>query len=195
MTVVAALYVDERGHYMAMPGVDAWGESRDARRYRGPWPIVAHPPCADWSRLRGMTKHVPGRRELAPMAVWQVRACGGVLEHPAYSALWDELALPVPGGLPDVWGGWSVRVDQVAWGHAASKPTWLYLVGVDRERVVLRTGGQATHVIGSSRKKHEGRELAECSAAMRRRTPTEFAVWLVDLARSTRPDDEIEVSA
>lgn len=33
---IAALYVDERGPYVGLPGVDAWGISRDARLYAGP---------------------------------------------------------------------------------------------------------------------------------------------------------------
>lgn len=43
--MIAALYVDELGPYMRMAGVDPWGITRDARRYKGPYPIVAHPDC------------------------------------------------------------------------------------------------------------------------------------------------------
>lgn len=180
MRPVAALYVDVRGPYVAMPGVEAWTEKRDARRYQGPHPVVAHPPCADWGRLRGLANHVPGRRELAPLAVWQVRACGGVLEHPAWSGLWPELGLPRPGELPDAWGGWSLSVEQVAWGHVAVKPTWLYFVGIDRSAVIPRSGGVATHVVSTVRRPHR---LLRCSSLKRRLTPPAFAVWLVDLAR------------
>ena len=43
---VAALYVQTRGVYYGVDGVDAWGlPDRDAREYAGPWPVVAHPPC------------------------------------------------------------------------------------------------------------------------------------------------------
>jgi hypothetical protein len=39
---VAALYIDERGPYPKLLGADrCWGESRDARLYGGPWPVVA----------------------------------------------------------------------------------------------------------------------------------------------------------
>ena len=60
-----------------------------------------------------------------------------VLEHPAQSKLWEALNLPKPctyaraphPSYSDAWGGFSVQVDQVEWGHVARKRTWLYIVG------------------------------------------------------------------
>jgi hypothetical protein len=52
---VAALYVDPRGPYASMPGVDPWDVERDARTYAGPYPVVAHPPCGSWGRFRNLT--------------------------------------------------------------------------------------------------------------------------------------------
>jgi hypothetical protein len=46
--MIAALYVETDGAYFGVPGVDPWDEARDARRYAGPHPIVAHPPCQRW---------------------------------------------------------------------------------------------------------------------------------------------------
>jgi hypothetical protein len=76
-----------------------------------------------------------------------LRAFGGVLEHPRGSKLWERCGLPVPGGLADSFGGFTVEVDQCSWGHVARKTTWLYVVGAPRETVLagIRTGGIPTH--------------------------------------------------
>ena len=54
--MIAALYVHPNGVYSGLEGVDLWDEERDARQYAGPYPVVAHPPCARWSRLAGFTE-------------------------------------------------------------------------------------------------------------------------------------------
>lgn len=176
--VVAALYVDPRGPYPSMPAVRCWDEARDARLYPGPHPVVAHPPCGPWSRLRHFCKHQP--RDCAPIAVTQVRLYGGVLEHPASSTLWKHCSLPLPGEPPDHYGGWSAQVDQVSYGHRARKRTWLYVVGIDPGGVAFKTGGTPTHCVNSRKKDSH---LLELSRVARSRTPVSFAEFLVSLAR------------
>ena len=41
---IAALFVKTGGLYFGLPCVDTWDEKRDARRYEGNAPVVAHPP-------------------------------------------------------------------------------------------------------------------------------------------------------
>lgn len=48
MGVIAALYVETGGVYFNLDGVDPWDKERDARKYNGPHPVVAHPPCFLW---------------------------------------------------------------------------------------------------------------------------------------------------
>jgi len=195
MRTVAVLYVDPRGPYPKMPGVDAWDERRDARGYAGPHPVVAHPPCGPWGSLKAYCHQQDAT--LAPHAIEQVRTWGGVLEHPARSGLWRELRLPRPGELPDAFGGVTVEVFQVDWGHVALKPTWLYLVGVSPAAIPRVPEREPTHWISGSRKKRAvpgaggvaPDHIKFCSNQQRRRTPTAFAEMLVGLARQAHAKD------
>lgn len=185
--MIAALYIDPRGPYPKMADVDCWDEARDARKYAGPWPVVAHPPCGPWSRLKHLSKYQDPM--CAPRAFEQVREFGGVLEHPQYSGAFKHCRAPLPGELPDAWGGRSYEVNQVAWGHVCVKPTWLYVVGVAAAAVVstIRFGGVATHrMTNGPRGISANGEALRASAEQRRRTPPAFAEWLVSLARSVK---------
>jgi hypothetical protein len=42
--MIAALFVQTGGAYFGIEDVDPWDEPRDARKYFGPHPVVAHPP-------------------------------------------------------------------------------------------------------------------------------------------------------
>lgn len=138
--MIAALYVETGGCYFGLPGVDPWDEARDARRYAGPYPVVAHPPCARWSRLAGFTQARFGLKRGADggcfaAALAAVHRYGGVLEHPAHSDAWKHFSLPKPSGT-DGWtlglfGGASCYVEQGRYGLPVKKATWLYAFGVE----------------------------------------------------------------
>lgn len=181
MRTVAALYVDPRGPYPSMPGVECWDEQRDARNYAGPHPVVAHPPCGPWGKLSHFSRQDPSG---GPAAVAAVRRWGGVLEHPVGSKLWRHCELPYPGELPDPWRGYTVLVEQVAWGHCTRKPTLLYIVGAPVPEI--RTGGVPTHSVcnGRGQRLVDGTRRRRATAAQARRTPPAFAEFLVALARN-----------
>lgn len=192
--MIAALYVDvQRGPYQAL-GADCWDVERDATRYAGPGPVVAHPPCGHWGRYAHRA-HDDGRT--GPIAVDQVRRFGGVLEHPRASRLWPRCGLPLPGGLPDAWGGFTIEVCQRDWGHRADKPTWIYIVGVAPERLPSRPPPQppreawtpSRRVLDPQRlqsaRPRGARGIVECmSRAQRHLTPPDFAAWLLAIADS-----------
>lgn len=138
--MIAALFVDGEGCYSGLPHVDPWDAARDARLYPGPWPVVAHPPCARWCRLAGLVEATHGYRRgddggCFESALNSVRKWGGVLEHPAYSAAWLHFGIARPprtgGWQRTLCGGWTCHVEQWHWGHRAKKATWLYAFGVD----------------------------------------------------------------
>lgn len=191
-TDVAALYVDPRGPYPGL--VREWFDAkRNAMTYRGDLPVVAHPPCGPWSRLSQLHKSAE-EIAFAPHALAVVQRCGGVLEHPKGSKLWDACGLPKPGdnvlfngrrvsSRRDEHGGYTIEVAQCDWGHPARKRTWLYVVGVDWRQVVpgIRTGGTATHRVTSGPR---GPQLPTATKKKRIHTPPAFARWLVELAQA-----------
>jgi len=190
--VIAALYVDVlRGPYAGMADVDAWGVERDATLYAGPWAVVAHPPCGHWGRY-WYKAHDDGHT--GPIAVAQVRKHGGVLEHPRDSKLWREGRMPLPGWLPDAWGGYTIEVFQHDWGHRADKATWLYIVGVKPENlppmpphlppVESNIPKRRTLKEGATRHGDVIRGMIErMPKSQRHLTPPAFAAWLVEVAR------------
>lgn len=178
---VAALYVDAAGTYADAPDVELWPEARDARLYDGPWPVVAHPPCARWSLMgicRGYYDGDDGGCFEA--ALHAVRTYGGVLEHPAHSLAWKVFALPRPhgaewqGSLLDP--GHSCEVDQRWYGHEARKPTWLYAVGADLPRLIGGRGDPGARTVG--RGWGGGREHQRAA------TPPAFRDVLLSMART-----------
>lgn len=138
MITIAALFVDPKGSYAGQPGVDLWDESRDARRYQGPHPAVAHPPCSRWCQLAAIVEKRYGHKRgddggCFKAALAAVRRFGGVLEHPAKTYAWKAFDLPAPpldgGWLRAMCGGFVCHVEQGHYGHPARKATWLYVYG------------------------------------------------------------------
>lgn len=93
---VAALFVQPEGCYSRMPGVDPWPESRDARTYAGPHPVVAHPPCATWGRYAHKAGGKGNDGGCFASALASVRRWGGILEHPSTSDAWRAFNLVPP---------------------------------------------------------------------------------------------------
>lgn len=186
MRQVAALFVRADSIYKTMPGVDAWDETRDARRWPGGGPAVAHPPCRLWAKLRQFARAADpeAERRLAIDAVRSVREWGGVIEHPAESTLWAHCGLPTPCRAPDAFGGWTAEIRQCDWGHRAEKRTWLYIVGCHPDDLPpLPPRSEPTGVIKPQR--GVPRALKIVTKAEREHTPPALAAWLVELARRT----------
>lgn len=199
---IAALYVETGGHYFGVDGVDPWDAVRDARKYDGGTPVVAHPPCSRWCRLAGLVEARWGHKRgedggCFEHALATVRRVGGVLEHPAYSDAWPAFGLPKPprsgGWIRGMCGGWSCHVEQVRYGHVAKKATWLYAYGVDLPS--LRWGSspdcESTALVswcGNRVKSGESRPRVGKAAASR--TPIEFRDVLIAMARSAGAEHE-----
>lgn len=200
--MIAALYVLPDGPYANRPGVEPWPEGRDARLYAGPWPVVAHPPCARWGRYWSGGPSAKVRRKLGDddgcfeAALAAVRRWGGVLEHPEASHAWRWFGLARPhhagGWIPaDERGGWTCCVEQGHYGHPARKKTWLYLVGMEQPpELAWGSSGQRLRLEDGYHSAEERRRAVRTGRAQRLSqrqralTPEPFAEFLISLARA-----------
>ena len=195
---VAALYVAKGGAYYGIPGVDPWDEPRVARLYAGPWPVVAHPPCARWCRMAKLVEVLHGRPIGADggtfaAALASVRRWGGVLEHPAVSIAWPTFGLLRPrsgrGWMRRIMSsdpGWVCEVSQAAYGHRAPKLTWLYYVGTAPPPALDWARPSCTVTTTQSRGRRPG-GVEMTSHKERAATPPAFRDLLLGLARMSRP--------
>jgi hypothetical protein len=187
---VAALFVQKNGVYYGLDGVDPWDEARDARKYSGPWPVVAHPPCSRWCKPLAFVNQTRYGHKVGDdggcfeSALRSVRAWGGVLEHPAETVAWERFDLPAPpreGWGRGLCGGWTCTVSQRAYGHLARKQTWLY---------AYRTGlppldwSRPQPVAQVSWLKRGSRDLPRITGKAASATPIPFRDLLLSIARS-----------
>lgn len=188
--MVAALYVESGGAYFGLEGVDPWDIKRDAMKYAGPHPVVAHPECSRWSQLAYIIQKRYGHKVgddggIFAHALASVRAYGGVLEHPANSYAWPAFKLQRP--LRGSWqrtlcGAWVTEVSQVAYGHRARKRTWLYAV-CDAPPALDWSEPAPTAQV-SFCKNHGNSPLPRLSKKEAKATPRAFRDVLIGIARS-----------
>ena len=203
--MIAALYVQAAGCYAGLPDVDLWDVIRDARRYDGPWPVVAHPPCQRWGRYWHGSTRDPHRFALGDdggcfaAALAAVRRWGGVLEHPQDSHAWPAFGLLAPPRegrwiAADWEGGWTSSVEQGFYGHLARKPTWLYAHSVDLPALHWGAGVQRIHpraleLHGYEKARRMGMMAmvgGKHKTETRDATPVEFRDLLLSIARTAK---------
>lgn len=212
--MIAALFVKTGGCYFGLDGVDPWDEARDARRYAGPWPVVAHPPCQRWGKLwagqplwikrTGERKTKGDDGGCFASALAAVRTCGGVLEHPEHSHAWDHFNLNAPprqGGwiMADFFGGWTCCIEQGRYGHYARKPTWLYachcvLPELDWGKGEPRLDPAVIERMGLARAKRLGEVGGRGGgkdSTPRIGTPAPFRDLLLSIARTARSQSQV----
>lgn len=200
--MIAALYVDPTGCYAGLDGVELWDEARDARRYDGPHPVVAHPPCQRWGRFWHGSTAKPHQYQLGDdggcfaAALNAVMRYGGVIEHPAQSHAWEAFNLPKPdpagGWQRGIDGGWSCHVEQGHYGHFSRKPTWLYAAHIDPPSLLWGSSGQRLPAYAVERYGYEKARRIGVVAAIggkrkteiRNATPAPFRDVLIAMARS-----------
>jgi hypothetical protein len=201
--MIAALFVDVGGPYCNLPDVDPWPVDRDARLYKGPYPVVAHPPCERWGRYwfggpSARVRRVKGDDGgCFASALASVRRWGGVLEHPAASSAWKAFGLAIPsregGWIPadgGLFSGWTCCVDQGWYGHRAQKATWLYAFNTDLPELIWGKSPRTVRLEDGFHTAEERRRLIRTGTCQklshkeRRETPIAFRDLLISIASS-----------
>lgn len=216
LATIAALYVETGGCYFDIEGVDPWDEARDARLYAGPWPVVAHPPCQRWGDMwmgsplviarTGVRKTLGDDGGCFAHALDTVRKFGGVIEHPEGSRAWDYFGLNKPpregAWVAAYWqGGWTCRVEQIAYWHSVRKATWLYAFGV--ELPALQWGvdpRKLPSMVQPSKARIASGRTPSVNAhgirdKLRNATPLAFRELLLGIARSAHRASPTEIAA
>ena len=203
MIQIAALFVDPFGYYASKAMVEVWDETRDARTYAGPYPVVAHPPCQRWGRFWHGSTRKPHQFSLGDdsgcfaAALHAVRTYGGVLEHPAHTHAWAAFGLKAPragqGWISADWhNGWTCYVEQGHYGHISRKGTWLYAQGVELPSLNWSIGEQRIHpraleLHGYEKARRIGMMAmigGKDKTRIRDATPMQFADILLSIART-----------
>jgi hypothetical protein len=203
---VGALFVAKGGPYFGLPHVDPWCEERDARKYAGPYPVVAHPPCERWGRYWSGGPSAKVRRKLGDddgcfeAALAAVRKWGGVLEHPEASHAFKRFGLPIPKWKGewterDEYGGASCCVAQGHYGHRARKMTWLYAVGTSLPELTWGPSQGGVRLDLGYHSKEERRRATRtgvCQRLSKRQrllTPPAFRDLLISIASLPNPQE------
>jgi len=203
---IAALFVEAGGVYADRPGVEVWDEARDARKYKGPLPVVCHPPCQRWGKFWHGSTAKPHQFKMGDdggcfkAALAAIKRWGGVIEHPMDSHAWDpeffNLAKPPRRGgwIEAAPGLWTCCVYQGHYGHFAGKGTWLLVAGLERRDLPELIWGKCEQRLHPTAVAKHGYEKArrigmvamvggKDKTRIRDRTPEPFRDILISIAR------------
>lgn len=117
--MVSVLCVAENSNYFQYD-LDLWTKQRNAYNFNSNNPIIAHPPCAQWSRLKGLANYNELEKQLGSFCYEKIISNGGILEHPLESSLWKYLNIKPTVNCQLNW-----------FGFPAVKKTGLFIYGYE----------------------------------------------------------------
>jgi len=199
--MIAGLFVSKNGPYVKMYIIDPWDIKRDARKYSGPYPVIAHPPCERWGRYwNGGPSSIEIKKKgddegCFASALTHVRNYGGIIEHPEASHAWTWFGLRKPpqyGGWikADLFGGITCCVAQGHYGHRAQKLTWLYGINIKIKELKWGLCPNMQKLDEGYHSKQERRRAIRTgisqrlSKNQREQTPIQFAELLISLIKN-----------
>lgn len=155
--MIDVLCVAKKSIYKQIEGFDCWDQERDSYTYTGSNPVIAHPPCQQWSRLKAFANVDPVSKELAFFCLEKVRSNGGILEHPYGSSFFKAAGIKP-----------TIQIDQCWFGFPGRKRTWLYFHGCTPLTHPLSFDLPAV------------RSISQMSQVKRSETTEQLALWLRD---------------
>jgi hypothetical protein len=172
--MIAVLCAHRNSNYYKIPGLDVYDQDRDSRTFPGNMPVIVHPPCAQWSKMKAFSHDNPEQKQLAYFCLDELKKWGGIFEHPHGSDVWKELDWPE--------GGKFIQVDQFWWGFPARKRTTLFFYRCKPIQYPLNFDAvQYTVALSRSNSKNlMATRLPEMKKSQRSITTLSFNQWLVD---------------
>ena len=176
--MIPVLFTQEKSNYNNFKIFDCYDLKRNALSYSDRIPIIAHPPCRMFSKLRGLSTAPLSEKKLAFFALSKVRQFGGILEHPRSSTLWIDGNFNLDGSV-DSYGGFLRSVDLSWFGFPARKKTMLYFCGIAPGQLppFPLSLNAITHVVSSSYKS----EKKEIPRNMRSSTPFPMIKFFIEV--------------
>jgi hypothetical protein len=156
---ITVLFTQKDSVYKKL-GCNCYDKERNAIAYKGVDPVIAHPPCRAWGKLKGMAKPEPGEKDLALWAMELINRNGGILEHPKASDLFRQA---------DTEPGFLLPIQQKDFGHEARKDTFLYIVGTTHDKLPV-----LPLILGEPEQKIQNMQRKQ-----REQTPENLAKWLI----------------
>lgn len=180
--LVPVLFVHSRSNYKKIPGFDCYDEKRNALNYTGREPVIAHPPCRLWSRLRSFSNAPASEKNFAVWSIELVRKFGGIVEHPYDSQLWKHIDCPGVGKF-DKFGGTSFVFDQFDFGYYTRKRTRLYIVGLNSLSELPRSNIRFEPV---------ARKFDNLSPKQRSETTPALCMWFLEIIKKINENKKLK---
>ena len=176
--MIPVLFTQENSNYDKIKLFDCYNIKRNALSFTDRIPLIAHPPCRKFSKLRGLSTAPLSEKKLAFFALARIRQFGGILEHPRSSTLWKNGNFNLDGSI-DSYGGFLRSVDLSWFGFPARKKTMLYFCGIAPGQLppIPISLDAITHVISSTSSSNK----KEISKKMRSTTPLPMIEFFIEV--------------
>lgn len=168
---IPVLCIDKKSNYRLLSqnrlhfreefyNLDLYDKNRDAYTFNSSQKLIAHPPCQQWSKLKGLATYNKREKEIALFCWEKVNQNGGILEHPLGSSLFNY----VNADKKKIY-----LVHQHIFGFAAQKPTLLYCHNINILPIPSHMPGVYADL----------KNVNEITANLRSRMTSRFCVYLI----------------